>query len=55
MKYADANARLLDYRRQIAAIRERMRETLAAAGSTSPAATVTAALAAGACAGARNI
>ena len=31
MKYPDANARLLDYRRQIAAIREGMRETLAAA------------------------
>jgi predicted dithiol-disulfide oxidoreductase (DUF899 family) len=31
MKYADANARLLDYRRQIAAIREKMRATLASA------------------------
>jgi predicted dithiol-disulfide oxidoreductase (DUF899 family) len=31
MKYVDANARLLDYRRQIAGIREKMRETLASA------------------------
>ena len=31
MKYHDAHNRLLDYRRQIAAIRDRMRETLAAA------------------------
>ena len=30
MKYADVNGKLADYRRQIAAIRERMRETLAA-------------------------
>ncbi len=30
MKYADVNDRLADYRRQIAAIRENMRETLAA-------------------------
>ena len=30
MKYADVNAKLADYRRQIAAIREKMRETLAA-------------------------
>jgi predicted dithiol-disulfide oxidoreductase (DUF899 family) len=29
MKYADVNGKLADYRRQIAAIRERMRETLA--------------------------
>lgn len=29
MKYADVNAKLTDYRRQIAAIRENMRETLA--------------------------
>jgi predicted dithiol-disulfide oxidoreductase (DUF899 family) len=33
MKYADANTRLLDYRRQIADIREKMRETLAGAES----------------------
>ena len=31
MKYADADVRLLDYRRQIAEIREKMRETLATA------------------------
>jgi len=31
MKYSDAAARLADYREQIAAVRERMRETLAAA------------------------
>ena len=30
MNYADVNGKLTDYRRQIAAIRERMRETLAA-------------------------
>ena len=30
MKYADVNGKLTDYRRQIAAIREKMRETLAA-------------------------
>ena len=30
MKYVDVNAKLADYRQQIAAIRERMRETLAA-------------------------
>ena len=30
MKYTDVNGKLADYRRQIAAIRERMRETLAA-------------------------
>lgn len=30
MKYADVNGKLADYRRQIAAIRERMRDTLAA-------------------------
>jgi predicted dithiol-disulfide oxidoreductase (DUF899 family) len=29
MKYADVNGKLTDYRRQIAAIREKMRETLA--------------------------
>jgi predicted dithiol-disulfide oxidoreductase (DUF899 family) len=29
MKYADVNGKLADYRRQIAAIREKMRETLA--------------------------
>src|SRR5271156_382705 len=29
MKYADVNGKLADYRRQIGAIRERMRETLA--------------------------
>jgi predicted dithiol-disulfide oxidoreductase (DUF899 family) len=29
MKYADVNGKLADYRRQIAAIRDRMRETLA--------------------------
>jgi predicted dithiol-disulfide oxidoreductase (DUF899 family) len=29
MKYADVNGKLADYRRQIASIRERMRETLA--------------------------
>ena len=31
MKYPDAAAHLADYRRQIAAIREKMRETQAAA------------------------
>jgi predicted dithiol-disulfide oxidoreductase (DUF899 family) len=30
MKYADVNGKLADYRRQIAAIREKMRETVAA-------------------------
>lgn len=30
MKYADVNGKLTDYRRQIASIREKMRETLAA-------------------------
>lgn len=30
MKYADASSKLADYRRQIAAIREKMRDTLAA-------------------------
>lgn len=29
MKYADVNGKLADYRRQIAAIREKMRDTLA--------------------------
>ena len=29
MKYADVNSKLTDYRRQIASIREKMRETLA--------------------------
>jgi len=29
MNYADVNGKLADYRRQIAAIREKMRETLA--------------------------
>ena len=29
MKYADVNGKLADYRRQIAAIREKMRETQA--------------------------